>query len=41
MTAWVDDDRWEEHAGPISEVAKPIMSFQLDQIISKNEEAKL
>ena len=32
--------RWEEDGGLIIEVAKPIMSLQLDQIISKNEEVK-
>jgi len=32
--------RWEEDGGLIIEVAKPIMSLQLDQIVSKNEEVK-
>jgi len=32
--------RWEDDGGLIIEVAKPIMSLQLDQIISKNEEVK-
>ena len=32
--------RWEEDGGLIIEVAKPIMSLPLDQIIFKNEEVK-
>lgn len=32
--------RWEEDGGLIIEVAKPLMSLQLDEIISKNEEVK-